>query len=96
MKTEDNKTLLELILALKVDMKSLKETVKETTTIVPDEYNCITGDDVQKILKINKDSLIKYRASGEIKYKKYGTATYRYPIKQFQFIEPKSSKSATG
>lgn len=72
---------------LKKEIQEMKEMIKELLMekIIPEEYQYFTSDQVKTIYHINKDSLIKYRKSGEIKYKRLGNGTYIYPKIQFRF-----------
>lgn len=72
---------------LKTELKLIKHLIEKKNQELPIELQTLTAKQVMESQHINKETLIKYRNSGEIKYKRYGNGTYVYPAKQFLYKE---------
>lgn len=87
---------MEEILQLKEELRTIKNLLEELCSNtkkkineIEDKYQYFDAKQVMKCYNINKDTLIKYRNSGVIKFKKLGTGNYLYPKSQFLFKEGK-------
>jgi hypothetical protein len=68
---------------VKTELKLIKQLIEKNNQTLPIELQTLTAKQVMEIRHINKETLAKYRNSGEIKFRRYGNGTYVYPAKQF-------------
>lgn len=68
---------------LKTELKLIKHLLEKKSQELPIELKTLTAKQVMEVLHINKDTLIKWRNKGEIKYKRLGNGNYIYPAIQF-------------